>query len=91
MRDQAKGSGLGGSSGRGGVWIFDDALDPRSRGAVLSDEQVASQGGHTLVRVGGVGILIPPGDGAVARSVRHFETAQAAEDRGSERDKWGKH
>jgi protein disulfide-isomerase A1 len=55
----------------GGVWAFDDATDPTSRGRSLSAAMRDSEEGYTLVRAGTVGILISP-DGKTHRSVRHF-------------------
>jgi len=62
----------------GGVWVFDDSMQPESRGQVLSADMMASKRGHMLVKVGDIGVLITSGNPAVARAVRRFDSAAAA-------------
>ncbi|CAE8627523.1 unnamed protein product, partial [Polarella glacialis] len=62
----------------GGVWIFDDATQPQSRGKELSTDMAHSRGGFTLVQVGDLGLLLSgSGPGEVA-AVRRFATRDAA-------------
>merc|ERR1719329_1578358 len=63
------------SSSSDGVWIFDDVMEPSTRGKELSTEVVESLGGYTLVQVGDLGVLIRSGDPAVTRAVRHFKSS----------------
>jgi len=63
---------------KGGVWVFDDAMDPASRGQQLARDMVNSASGYTLVQYGNVGILISPGNPAGRSAVRRFGTEAEA-------------
>ncbi|CAK0890637.1 unnamed protein product [Prorocentrum cordatum] len=62
-----------------GVWVFDDPAEPESRGARVPAGALDPGGDHTLVQVGGLGILVPPGGTDGARCVRLLESQPAAE------------
>ncbi|CAK0853110.1 unnamed protein product, partial [Prorocentrum cordatum] len=60
------------------AWVFDDAAEPDRRGEPLTEDMLQSRGGFTLVQVGDVGLLVPPGGQPGARAVRRFASLEAA-------------